>query len=111
MNEALSFRSPEKNSEKKEYSRSDVPKELANKLDHWRLSENVDIMMKTMDLIVEFTDGLKAKHGEDCMDCLLYHFLVGSTPKGMVAIYDFPGEDSVEKFIDALPQRLEEKAV
>ncbi len=51
--------------------------------------------------LYEFAEKLKAKH-EDYKDYRLYHFLIGSTPDRELPKIDFPGEDSIEKFIDSL---------
>ncbi len=51
--------------------------------------------------IVEFAQVLRGKY-EDFQDYLLYHVLIGSTPFHELPKVDFPGDDSVEKFIDSL---------
>lgn len=49
--------------------------------------------------------GRKAKELEsrypDFLDYRLYHLLIGSTPSKKCSKFDFPGEDSIEKFIQS----------
>jgi len=49
----------------------------------------------------EFVDNLKKKYS-DCEKYRLYHLFIGSTPWEDCPKFDFPGEDSVEKFIESL---------
>ena len=52
------------------------------------------------DQIIAFANKLKTKYS-NYGDYLLYHVLVGSTLKPK-PFFDFPGEDSVEKFLEVL---------
>ncbi len=49
----------------------------------------------------EFVDNLKKKY-PDCEKYRFYHLFVGSTPWEDCPKFDFPGEDSIEKFIESL---------
>lgn len=51
--------------------------------------------------LVEFAGELEAKYG-DCEDYRLYLLLIGCTPPQEPPKMDFPGENSVEKFINSL---------
>lgn len=51
--------------------------------------------------LVEFAGKLRERYS-DCGEYELYHFLSGSTPLHDLPKMDFPGEDSVEKFINSL---------
>jgi hypothetical protein len=59
--------------------------------------------IQTMEKVVTFTDKLKKKY-PDFVSYRLYHMLVLSTPKLGVAFthFDFPGEDSIQNFIEQL---------
>lgn len=48
--------------------------------------------------IAEFGQHLRHKYS-DPTEYTLFHILVSSTPVGTQPFFDFPGEDSVEKFI------------
>ncbi|KND52131.1 MAG: hypothetical protein AB198_02395 [Parcubacteria bacterium C7867-003] len=52
------------------------------------------------EVLVEFANKLKEKY-PDHLDYELFHFLVGSTirPETPPKYFDFPGEDSIEKFL------------
>lgn len=50
--------------------------------------------------LCEFADQLKKKY-PDYQDYQLYHFLICSTFDHEPSKVDFPGEDSVEKFINS----------
>lgn len=57
--------------------------------------------------IYKFAQYLKKVY-KDCEKHRLYHMLIGSTaPSSMVGIIeeDFPGQDSIEKFVDDLAER------
>lgn len=56
--------------------------------------------MEKYEMLVEFASGLKARY-PDFLDYDMFHFLAGSTPMPdrMPTKIDFPGEDSVEKFL------------
>lgn len=70
--------------------------ELKSKLDPFRFSRD--------DEINDFADSLKKKYGErDVYKYALFHILGGSTGyEDLVEHFDFPGEDSVERFIRSL---------
>ncbi len=51
--------------------------------------------------LCEFVKKLKEKY-EDYQEYQLYHFLICSTPDRELSKIDFPGDDSVEKFINSL---------
>ncbi len=53
------------------------------------------------DKLRKFIEKLRVKY-EDCQDYQLYHFLIGSTPDRELSKIDFPGGDSIEKFINSL---------
>lgn len=57
------------------------------------------------DQIVAFSQKIKEKYN-NYGDYLMYHVLVGSTlrPK---PFFDFPGEDSIEKFLDDLLKQID----
>jgi hypothetical protein len=57
--------------------------------------------LEKYDKLAEFIGRLKAKY-EDYQEYLLYHMFTGSTPPQELAKIDFPGDDSIEKFIDSL---------
>ncbi len=52
---------------------------------------------------VEFANRLRKKY-PDCGDYLMWHIMAGSTPVGEPPKFDFPGEDSLEKFINSLTE-------
>ena len=52
------------------------------------------------DQIIAFSKKIKEKYS-NFGDYLMYHVLVGSTLRTK-PLFDFPGEDSVEKFLDDL---------
>ena len=58
-------------------------------------------MFGTHEKIIEFTERIKDKY-PDYRDYELYHLLIGSTPGGKLPKFDFPGENSIEKFIESL---------
>lgn len=51
--------------------------------------------------ITHFADGLRKRH-PDWEQYELYHALISSTPHGPCEKHDFPGDDSVMKFIQEL---------
>ncbi len=55
------------------------------------------------DTIFPFAIMLKEKH-PDYYSCRLYHLLIGSSipPDLKITRFDFPGEDSIQKFIENL---------
>jgi hypothetical protein len=48
-----------------------------------------------------FMRKIRERH-QDFLDYKLYHLLLCSTPDPLVIKYDFPEEDSIEKFIESL---------
>jgi len=64
-------------------------------------AEDFDVFTKAQDKIVGFTEKLREKY-PDYQNYGFYHLMIGSTPRGECAKKDFPGEDSIEKFIDSL---------
>ena len=66
-------------------------------------TENV---IKIMDEIAEFQRRLVKKYPR-AMDYALLHALIGSTliKKGIYTYEDFPGDDSVEKFMNDLAEK------
>lgn len=55
-------------------------------------------ILETYDKISEFGEKLLEKY-PDARSYLLFHLLIGSTPPYDLSLFDFPGDDSVEKFI------------
>lgn len=69
-------------------------------------------MMKFYGLFAEFGKELIQKYGEQVNHCRLFHALAGSGESekmGEWTEFDFPGEDSVEVFINKLYQENIEK--
>lgn len=50
--------------------------------------------------ILWWHDQLKVKYA-DARDYIMFHLISGSTSKGYNGHFDFPGADSVERFIEA----------
>ena len=61
------------------------------------------------DAVVDFTKLLREKY-TNLEGCRLYHLLIGSSinPEKKVEQFDFPGEDSIEKFINDFLNRKKE---
>ena len=68
--------------------------------DKWNEAYKKDAL-GTHEKIIEFAEKIKNKY-PDYQDYMLYHLLIGSIPKSKLPKFDFPGEDSVEKFIESL---------
>jgi len=58
--------------------------------------------------LCDFAGELKKKY-PDYFDYRLYHVLIGSTPWAPCLKIDFPGDDSVEKFINSKMVGIEKK--
>ena len=56
--------------------------------------------MEIHEKVVGFHGILISKYPDACQ-CLLFHLLSGSTPGETYGIFDFPGPDSIEHFINA----------
>ena len=69
--------------------------ELKEKFNIWFRKD----LMKNNEEIVKFLDGIKKKY-PNYDDCKLYHILVFSGIKHECSMFDFPGDYSVEKFIE-----------
>ncbi len=54
--------------------------------------------------ITEFAQKLQREYPEEFSNYLLYHLVANSTPnkQNPPALFDFPGENSVQKFIEEL---------
>jgi len=63
--------------------------------------EDFDLFSKIQERIVDFADRLRKKY-PDFQDYSFYHLLAGSTLRGECPKKDFPGDDSVERFINLL---------
>ena len=55
--------------------------------------------LETHEKIINKSDRLKANYGKEVYRYRLYHLLIGSTPGENVDLFDFPEEDSIEKYI------------
>ena len=66
--------------------------------------------LKTHEQIVEFAKRLEQKYS-DYNSYKAYHLLIGSTPPNLCSKFDFPGEDSIEKFIKSKIQINKTRAV
>lgn len=53
---------------------------------------------------LRFAQSLEAKYN-DTRDYLMFHILIGSTPRGASKQFDFPGKDSVSAFFASAYQR------
>jgi len=83
------------------------------KLEQQHEGVNMELLKKKRDEIyedldkyeklVEFVNKLKAKY-KDYQDYVFYHMLIGSSVSDnhKLSKVDFPGDDSIEKFIDSL---------
>lgn len=103
---------PENQGEKvgvEKFTEKEMPVALKERLSKLRTHEDDNIFSKVNDKIGNFGKRLKEEYG-DFEDYLLYHLLAGSSLRGACEKYDFPGEDSVEKFIDDLYKKYIEKA-
>jgi hypothetical protein len=61
------------------------------------------VMVANFDRIAEFSEKLRKKHGSQKLEqCRLYHLIAQSTQKEPAEFFDFEGDDSIERFIDAL---------
>jgi hypothetical protein len=62
--------------------------------------------------LIEFSKKLEDKYSrKECLKCLAWHILVGSTPvKEKIAFFDFEGEDSIVNFINDFYNELIEKS-
>lgn len=67
------------------------------------MNRGVEEVEKTQNRLTEFSDKLR-EHYPNFEDYRLWHLLVGSTPKSEKFLFDFPGEDSVQTFIENLPK-------
>ena len=69
-------------------------------------------VVKFYTLFTEFGQRLKKKYGEAVNNCRLFHLLVGSGENeklGKWTEFDFPGEDSVEEFMNKLYEENKDK--
>ncbi|MCF7835581.1 MAG: hypothetical protein K9M15_00440 [Candidatus Marinimicrobia bacterium] len=79
----------------KESKIADVKKELK------KVYEKAD-MLEVHEKVVAYSDEIAGKY-PDYRDYELYHALIGSgVPEGACSKFDFPGEDSVERFVEKL---------
>lgn len=87
------------NSEKpKEQKEQISPEELKRKL--W---DEDYLDSEKSSKAVDFARKLKAKYPDDYMNYRLWYILAGGSPDYQgEEKYDFPGEDSIEKFINSL---------
>ncbi|MCG2698388.1 hypothetical protein L6307_04880 [Candidatus Parcubacteria bacterium] len=69
--------------------------ELKEKFNIWLRKD----LMKNNEEIVKFIDEIKRKYPNH-YDCKLYHILAFSGIQHECSMFDFPGDDSVEKFIE-----------
>ena len=70
----------------------------------WRALSKMEDLLSFHERVLDKTKELRAKY-PDYNDYRLYHFLIGSTVYDR-AKFDFPGEDSVQKFIEAKFEKL-----
>ena len=61
------------------------------------------------EILNQFIDHLKKEHGEDCDNYDLYHILVHGGNISGHAKFDFPEEDSIEKFIEDNSSELQKE--
>jgi len=66
-----------------------------------KVEDFVGKMMIDPDTKEEITTGLKKKY-PSYVDYEMYHFVSFSTPTTGCKFFDFPGDDSIEKFIRSL---------
>ncbi len=59
--------------------------------------------------MVDFAEQIKKEFPNDYFKYQYYHFLIGSTPKGEEEKIDFPGEYSVENFINQLKEKYQQE--
>lgn len=71
------------------------------------LCRQIDIF-QTHDEILKYSHDIQKKY-PDFADYELYHLLIGSTPSKPCSKFDFPDDDSVESFLNVLPEKLAEK--
>jgi len=90
------------NFEKPEKQESDV-EILKQRLVEISRDEDFNVVMKFQDRIIDFIEQIRKTH-PDHEEYMMYHVLAGSTPQGECPKFDFPGEDSVETFINRLHQ-------
>lgn len=67
-----------------------------------------DTDLTYQDVIANFAGHLE-KNYPDHQQYLMYHILLGSSPRETPPNFDFPGEDSVELFIDNLFEKAVKK--
>lgn len=72
-------------------------KQTMKDLESIKLTIPEDRLIEASDIICDFADELRKKY-KNTTDYMLYHLLIGSTVRQQV-LFDFPGDDSVEKFI------------
>ena len=58
--------------------------------------------------VTKFANGLRSKY-PDCENYLLFHVLIASTPPPCKN-FDFPGDDSVEQFLERFARSAEREA-
>ena len=79
-----------------------------------RLKEIVDRLYGIEDysglnMIVRKSEDIRSKY-PDYQDYRLYHLAAGSTPKSECPKFDFPGEDSIELFLEEAESKLNSAA-
>lgn len=77
---------------KKEGSREEIVERLKGPLN--KIYEN------HYDKMVSFAGVLKNKYPDSYQSYRLYHFMIGSTPREECPNFDFPGDYSIQKFIE-----------
>jgi hypothetical protein len=87
---------------KQEYVRENIKREIKNFVNKILEREDFEEIWQE---IIEFCDDLKNKR-EDYLNCLAYHWLIGSTPQENKQLFlDFEGNDSILKFIAKLKEK------